>query len=304
MRDSDVGVIIASYDRVDDARASLEIFRQVWPRETRFEHLPVVHAFNGLTHWWPAPYLEDRLVAVPRQRTHFSGAASLLDAGVAEMRQAFPSVRHAVVLAGDVWLYSPRWVGEVVDEMRATGQRLCTARWRITPDVDRLSTSSGASGLLPTDGLACDFFIVDLAWACTWRLFPLEYATFLQRFAPLLNYAQEMPFLERHLAGKFLGAVREEMASAASSKDPWGSAGPRRADRCLRVMHERPIDPDGCTAPSHKGHWPQIGLVTAEDPRAKRQVLSQRPELRGPTLDRLREEQDTSWWNAASSRHP
>ena len=65
----------------------------------------------------------------------------------------------------------------------------------------------------------------------------------------------------------------------------------------LRVLDERPIDPIGQTAPPHKGHWPELGLITLEDPAAKRAALRAVSGLRGgPLLDRFLRDDDLSWF--------
>ena len=279
----------------------MELFRGVWRESPLFESLPIVHAYDGEPGWWPDRYLEDELVVIKNERTAFRGAAALLDAGLLALADRFPDVRYAIVIAGDVWLYSPEWLAQILDEMATHGKRLATAQWRIESFADRIPQSDSTPELLPTDGLACDFFVIDLPWALTWRMFPLNYGEFLDRFADALNYAQDMPFLERYLAGKYLGGVRAEIEASGGLRDPWGSTGPRRARDQLRLMHERPIDPRGELSPPHKGHWPNIGLVTAEDVAVKRAVAQDNPALIGPTLDRLRDEPDTCWFNERSA---
>ena len=150
---------------------------------------------------------------------------------------------------------------------------------------------------MPVDGLATDFFMVDRPWASSSGFFPLRFGEFLDKYADLLNYAQEMPFVERFFAGRFLAAVRSAMEQAPGGKDPWGSAGPRRARELLRLIGERAIDPTGSSAPEHKGHWPDIGLVTSEVAAVKREIVFANAELHGPVLDRLRAGDDLSWYN-------
>lgn len=91
--------------------------------------------------------------------------------------------------------------------------------------------------------------------------------------------------------------MRNQLLDAASRKDPWGSEGPRHARQALR-LEERRIDPSGLSSPSHKGHWPELGLITAEDPHAKRSIVLQSDILSGPTIARLRGQSDTSWFNS------
>lgn len=300
MAHRDAAVLVATYNRIDDARAGMELFHGVWRDVSLFDPLPIVHAYDGEPEWWPARYLEDELIVIKNERTAYRGAGALLDAGLLAMAERFPNVNYAIVITGDVWLYSPRWVSQVLDEMASQAKRLATAQWRIERFTDRILSSDSSLELLPTDGLACDFFIVDLRWAITWGMFPLRYGEFLDKYADVLNYAQEMPFLERHLAGRYLGAVRAELEVGSELRDPWGSTGPRRARDQLRLMHERPIDPQGQLSPPHKGHWPDIGLVTAEDVAVKRAVVQGNPSLVGPTLNRLRTDPDTRWFNEHS----
>lgn len=287
-----IGVALTTYDRVDDARCCLEVLRSRW-QPGPFPDLVIVHAYNGRERWYTAK-LEDRLLTLAPSKSHYRGAAALLDAALQEL--ANHGVHYAVAMTGDTWAYRPEWVAQVIAEMASNGFRLAAARWLISPTAHGLARTSDPQ-LLPNDGLSTDFFVVDLPWAVSHGLLPLRYDSFLEQHADLLNYLQEMPFLERFLAGKYLGAVRDELA-LGSGKDPWGSAGPRHARRLLRLLHERPIDPAGQTAPAHQGHWPDIGLLTSHDVEAKRDVARAHSRLVGPTLDRLRASHDLSWYNS------
>jgi hypothetical protein len=289
-----IGVLLTTHNRVDDARGAMEVIRSCWVAPGAFGQVELVHAYNGELDWYPDQYLEDRLRRVPNEPTHFRGAASLLDVGLEDLSRT--GVRYVVGMTADVWAYKPAWVAQLVDEMERDGLRLACGRWHIDPEVHGLVRAGGA-GLLPTDGLSTDFFVIDLPWAVRWKMIPLDYSGFLARYGDLLDYLQDLPFLERFVAGRFLSAVRAEMTDGGPDKDPWGSEGPRRALRLLRLVPEREIDPSGRTAPSHKGHWPRIGLVTSEDPACKREIALANPRLAGATLDRLRAGTELSWYN-------
>lgn len=282
-----VGVLLTTHDRVEDARVSMEIIRGAWEGRHDLSGLVVVHAYNGNPDCWPGPYLEDELIWVENERTHFRGHAALLDAGMDAFAQRFPRVRYVVAMAADVWAYRPDWIARLLLELDEGRQRLAASRWGIAADAHGLVRSRG-DDLLPIDGLSTDFFVIDREWATTHGAFPLKYGAFLAEYRDLLNYFQEMPFLERHFAGRYLGAVRADMEAAGAGKDPWGSTGPRRARALLRLLHERPIDPSGRSAPPHKGHWPEIGLCTTEDHLVKRAILLDHPELIGPTINRMK----------------
>lgn len=292
-----IAALITTYDRVDDARANIEIIRSSWGSPAGFPDVVIVHAFNGSPDWYPGPKNEDLLITVPPVRSHFTGAAELIDYGLAAVSREFPAVRYVVCLSADCWIYDPRWLCQTVDGMQTAQHRLAAASWEISESIHGLRRH-GHPGLLPGAGLSTDFFVLDLPWAAQFEMIPLRFEAFLRDHEALLNYFQEIPLLERYFEGKFLAAVRNQLLDAGGRKDPWGSEGPRQARQALRLLEERRIDPSGLNFPSHKGHWPELGLITAEDPHAKRSMVLQSDSLNGPTIARLRSESDTSWFNS------
>lgn len=292
-----IAVLITTYDRVDDARANMEVIRSGWSRPGGFPDVVIVHAYNGSPDWYPRPEHEDMLITVPSARSHFTGAAELIDRGLAAVNREFPTVRYVICLSADCWIYDPRWLYQTVDGMQTAQHRLAAASWEISESVHGLRRQ-GHPGLLPGAGLSTDFFVLDLPWAAQFGMIPLSFEEFLRNYGSLLNYFQEIPLLERYFEGRFLAAVRNQLLDAASRKDPWGSEGPRQARQALRLLEERRIDPSGLSSPSHKGHWPELGLITGEDPHVKRSIVLQSDNLSGPTIARLRGQSGTSWFNS------
>ncbi|MGH3692760.1 MAG: hypothetical protein ACRDRX_01940 [Pseudonocardiaceae bacterium] len=292
-----IAALITTYDRVDDARANMEVIRSNWSRLGGFPDVVIVHAYNGSPDWYPRPEHEDMLITVPPARSHFTGAAELIDRGLAAVSREFPTVRYVVCLSADCWIYDPRWLCQTVDGMQAAQHRLAAASWEISESIHGLRRHRHP-GLLPAAGLSTDFFVLDLPWATQFGMVPLSFEEFLRNYESLLNYFQEIPLLERYFEGKFLAAMRNQLLDAAGRKDPWGSEGPRQARQALRLLEERRIDSSGLSSPSHKGHWPELGLITAEDPDVKRSVVLQIDNLSGPTIERLRSQSDTSWFNS------
>ena len=298
-----VAAIVMTHDRLDDARANIEIIRSCWTAPGAFCNVVVAHAYNGAADVDPVGREADLTVRAPSDRGHFVGAADLIDAGLSAVARRHPALTYAVCLASDTWVYRPDSLAKIVAEMAERGQRLAAAEWQIDPAVHGVARNRGA-GLLPGSGLSTDYLVVDIHWAYQYGLLPLNFGSFLAAHADILNYLQEIPLLERHLEGKLLGAARREMAELGIRKDAWGSAGPRRARQLLRLIHERRIDPLGVDAPLHKGHWPELGLISSEDAPAKQALLRAHPALRGPTLNRLRDAVDTSWFNATDQDTP
>jgi len=297
MTDAPVAVLVSTHDRIDDARINMEIVRAAWPQE--FANVALVHAHNGRPGGW-TPYLEDVLVDVAPGQSHFTGAGDLLDAGLAAIARDLPDVQHVVCIAADSWLYRPEGVRAIVDDMRRDNLRLAAASWEVADDAHGVRRERGDPTLLPGAGLSTDAFVIDLPWALEFGMLPLNTTGFFATNGAMLNYLQEIVLLEKYLEGRYLGAVRTQLQRTRWPKDGWGSEGLRRARAMLRLIHERPIDPAGITAPSHKGHWPDLGLITIEDPIIKRAEVRNVEGLRGgPVLERFLHGGELFWFNAA-----
>lgn len=297
MTDAPVAVLVSTHDRIDDARINMEIVRAAWPQE--FANVALVHAHNGRPGGW-TPYLEDVLVEVAPGQSHFTGAGDLLDAGLAAIARDLPDVQHVVCIAADSWLYRPEGVRAIVDDMRRDNLRLAAASWEVADDAHGVRREHGDPALLPGAGLSTDAFVIDLPWALEFGMLPLDTTGFLATNGAILNYLQEIVLLEKYLEGRYLGAARSQLQRTRWPKDGWGSEGLRRARAMLRLIHERPIDPAGITAPSHKGHWPDLGLITIEDPIVKRAEVRNVEGLRGgPVLERFLHGGELFWFNAA-----
>ena len=275
----------------------MEIVRAAWPQE--FANVALVHAHNGRPGGW-TPYLEDVLVEVAPGQSHFTGAGDLLDAGLAAIARDLPDVQHVVCVAADSWLYRPEGVRAIVDDMRRDNLRLAAASWEVADDAHGVRRERGDPALLPGAGLSTDAFVIDLPWAFEFGMLPLNTTGFCATNGAMLNYLQEIVLLEKYLEGRYLGAVRTQLQRTRWPKDGWGSEGLRRARAMLRLIHERPIDPAGITAPSHKGHWPGLGLITIEDAVVKRGEVRNVEGLRGgPVLERFLHGGELFWFNAA-----
>jgi hypothetical protein len=296
MTDAPVAVLISTHDHLDDARINMEIVHTAWSKE--FAKVRLVHAYNGKSGAW-TPYLEDIFVEVTPGQSHFTGAADLLDAGLAAIARDLPHVQHVICVASDSWWYRPERVREIINDMCRDALRLAAASWEVADDAHGVRRQRGNPTMLPGTGLSTDAFVIDLPWAQEVGMIPLDMAAFLTAHGAMLNYFQEIVLLEKYIEGLYLSAVRTQLQRMRWRKDGWGSEGLRQARAMLRLIHERPIDPAGIAAPSHKGHWPELGLITIEDPIVKRAEMQHVKGLQGgPVLERLLRDKELSWFNA------
>jgi hypothetical protein len=212
--------------------------------------------------------------------------------------EEYPRVRYVVYLASDTWLYRPERLASILDDMRA-GKRLAAAPFQVAENAHGLRRERGDRDLLPNTGLTTDFFVADLHWAREYGLLPLDLVGFVDEYGDLLAYFQEIVLLEKLLEGRYLAAVRRYLRHVAWHKDGLGSEGMRQGKQMLRLMDERQIDPTGREHPPHKGHWPDLGLITIEEPETKQAAMRAVDGLEGGLLlERFLRDDDLSWYNA------
>ena len=89
MKKLKIGVLLYTYNRVNDVRINMEIIRNVWGKIELLKEVVIVHAFNGQREWWLEKYLEDDLVYLSNPG-HFEGAAILMSEGIKDVYKRQP----------------------------------------------------------------------------------------------------------------------------------------------------------------------------------------------------------------------
>lgn len=275
-----IGVLIYSYNRVDDARISMEIIRNVWEKDY-FGKVTIVHSYNGLKKWYPKKYLENDLV-ISKNSWHFRGAANLIDAGIKVFQRKYKSLDYVIVLASDTWLIKPKYLEVVLEKMQRKKLHLATCAWGLPKRGDIMDV-----------GMAVDFFIVDMKWANRYKVFPIAYDRFYKRYNDLLLYQRGgnvMP--EKLLLARYFGAVCREKGS--------GAIGKKEKIESILVLKEREpvhsrIDRDGNWI--RKMYWPFMGLLTHHEPSPKKRILKAAGIRKGKYTGKLRQRKDLSYYN-------
>jgi len=278
-----IGVLIYTYNRVDDARINMEIIRNVWGKSEQFDDVKIVHAFNGRKDWYPKKYLENELVNI-KNSWHFQGAADLIDAG---MRKFKEDVDHVIVLASDTWLIDPAYVARLLEKMDKEKACLATCSWGL-PKRNELRDV----------GMAVDFFVVNMRWAKKYQMFPINYGEFYKKYADLLLYQSGgTVMLEKVILACFIKAVgREQGLSGSTRKKAFGKMLILK-DR--EPVHSR-IRKDGLWV--RKMYWPKMGLLTHHDPLPKKKILKAEKITNGKNIEKLLEREDLSYYNNGIAR--
>jgi hypothetical protein len=285
-----VGVLLYTYDRVDDARINMELIRRHWSSCDLLKDVVIVHAYNGREAWWPHPYLEDTLRRAENPG-HFKGAELLINAGMETFMERYPFVTHVVILAADTWCLDPAYVSKVVRSMAEGSRYLATCAWGSKSQPD-----------LFTVGMALDFAIVDAAFARATSFFPLRYQDFIDRYGEVLMYLGTMPYLERVFALRFRQAVMRAVPIPSESLIE------QVAYEHLYHMKERePVHYEARRrafewVARRRMSWHAIGLLTEHDPAKKRRVLKRRSPVLGPYGRAFLAHADVSAYNSGEAR--
>ncbi len=283
-----IGCLIYTYDRTDDALILMEIVREQWSKF--FPKVYITHCFNGRKSWYPKKYLEDKLI---RQTNpgHFAGASNLIDAGMTHFMQVGKkeNIESVVVLAADTWLLKPDYLYRLLENMRRMEKVLATTPWGMPGDD------------LKNKGFAGDFFVINLDWAKRNRFFPINYQKFYDQYIDLIRYQGKANILyEDLLKANFIKAATYDYAGRSDV-----GLGQYILAKILLIKERMPvhykIDQKGFWLRQHE--WPKIGLYTNHEPTGKQRILQKmKLEFMGSNSKKLIESKDLSYFNIHNSR--
>lgn len=281
-----IGVLIYTYNRIDDARINMEIIRNIWRGTKPFQDVKIVHAFSGKKEWYPKKYLENELVAI-KNSWHFQGAADLIDAGVKTFERKYKNIDYVIVLASDTWLVDPGYVREILLKMKKEGSYLATCAWGL-PERNSIADV----------GVAVDFFIIDAKWAKKYKMFPIRFGNFQKKYRDLFAYLKAgNVMLEKLFFARYLEAVsRAEKIGGVARKIA--------IEKMLTIKDREPvhshIDDEGSWI--RNMYWPKMGLMTHHDPAAKKKVLKGNKISKGENIRKLLESKDLSFYNSGVTK--
>lgn len=276
-----VGVIIYTFDRIEDARINQEIIRKVWPQAGLVD-VTVVHAYNGHVQWYPKKYLEDSIIRRSNPG-HFQGAAELIDTGAACFKNHYPNTEYVIVLAADTWCVKPSYIAGLIKQMAEDGLPLATCAWN----------RPGLRGLAET-GCATDFFIYDQRWASQYMLFPIKYQQFRKKYGELLLYYRGSNVsLEKLFFARFIQALDRIDPKDVGRRD-------LALQKILRMKEREPIHAN--TWQRH-GYNAASGTISYHEPSQKRRLLKRLKVTAGPALQKLLDSKNLEYYNPSGNKH-
>lgn len=283
---TNIGVLIYTYNRTDDAKINMEIIRNVWEKSNHFNNVKIVHSFNGEKKWYPKKYLENDLVTL-KNSWHFQGASDLIDAGIKTFQQKYKNIDYVIVLASDTWLIKPDYVESLLNRMKNDELYLATCSWGL-PDRDNIAEV----------GIAVDFFVIDLKWAKKHKMFPIAYGKFQRKYKDLFAYQKAgNVMLEKLFLARYLEAIsRSEKIDGIARKTAIGK---------IITMEDREpvhshIDKEGNWI--RNMYWPKMGLLAHHKPEPKKRILKKERIDNGDNIKMLLENKDLSYYTSGVSK--
>ncbi|MCK4539605.1 hypothetical protein KAU09_00445 [Candidatus Parcubacteria bacterium] len=259
MENINIGVLIYTYNRIEDAKISMEIIRNYWTKSSLINDIKIVHSFNGNKNWYPKKYLEDDLIRM-RNSNHFQGASEMIDSGIKKMREKYKNLDYVIVLASDTWLVKINYLESLLKKMRKKELYLATCPWGI----------SKRNSLFDV-GISVDFFIMDFKWIKKYKMFPIDYKNFFDKYWELFLYVKgSNVFLEKLMIARFLEAIFKQYNNNVTLRSFGESKILNLKDRSPVHSH---VDKNGFWI--RKKYWPKMGLLTHHEPLLKQKILKQ-----------------------------
>jgi len=257
-----IGVLIYTYNRIDDAKINMEIIRNVWKKNSFLENVTIVHSFNGDRSWWPEKYLENELLYL-NNPGHFLGAELLINKGVEVFRDKYPDIDYLVLLASDTWLVKPAYLENIIRTMQKDKKYLATCAWGTKKESNMFKI-----------GMAIDFCVFDFKWMTEAGMFPIRFSEFVSKYNEIFEYQDVLIFLERVIMLRFKQAIIK------SVHIPSDNMVKKIAYEYIHRMEEREPVHMKRKASVHGGYteernmyWPKIGIITHHDPAQKRKIF-------------------------------
>ena len=277
-----IGVVIYTYNRVDDARINIELI-QSW-ESNMFSRINIAHAYNGNPRWYKKTS-EDYLIQ-RKNLGHQKGAADLIDSGIATLLASKRPLDYIVVLAADTWLVKPDYLEKVIGTMKKDKLVVATASW-----------GSNKTKTLWQGGMATDFFVIDVTFIKTSKLFPLKYAKFSEKYKEILDYLGKNTLLEHVFSVRFLAALEKTF------RIPGDHLRRAVAEKMLYRMKERePVHRETTEIYERHMSYSKIHLCTHHNPKTKRNFLKKyKPTT--PYARKLLTAQNLTYYNGGHTKN-
>jgi len=276
-----IGFLIYTYNRIDDAKINMEIIRDIWTKSKLFSDIKIVHAYNGKKEWYSKKYLEDDLV-VMKNPGHFQGAAELIDSGIKKFQEKYKNIDYIIVIAPDTWLIKPDYISKIITKMKKKELYWATCSWGLPERNDIVDVGS-----------AVDFFIIDSKWAKKNKMFPIDYGGFNKKYSDLFLYKGGNVMLEKLIFARFLKAIYRQYKDNNTLKYTGLSKIFKLTDRESVHTH---IDKDGFWI--RKMYWSKIGLLTHHDPKPKKEILKKTGiSFKGNNINKLLKNKNLDYYN-------
>ena len=271
-----IGILIYTYNRIDDAVINMDIIKYHWNKSILLNDAIIAHSYNGNREWYKNKYLETKLIR-SRNSWHYQGAADLIDSGMKYLSKR-KDIDYVIVLAADTWLMDADYIESIILEMRQNNLFVATCAW-----------GNSQRNELSDVGMATDFIIVDNKWAAKYKLFPLKYKSFYNKYNELFTYKNSHTInVEKLMFTRYIQAINRYDLNSIGSRN--------RIYNHIHIMKERePIHINNKW--ERQMYWRDIGILTHHSPYDKRKILYDNNIKYGSGIYKLLNSDDLSYYN-------
>ncbi len=211
-----IASLIITYNRVDEARAQMDIIRELW--EPILDRVDIYHEFNGKPKWYPKIYREDYLHK-HKPMSHFIGASHMFNQGMKHILESGEKYDFIIASSADTWFYDLKKLKTVLLSCRKNHYQLVASLW---------------SGMI----LGTEFFIItpDLAK----KIFPIRLSQFLSKNKASFLLRNKASFLLRNKASFLLRneakPLTKELRSLRNKILRWTNSQIARLFECIFTL--------------------------------------------------------------------
>lgn len=244
-------VNIYTYDKIQEACIQMEIIRKL--RSKYFSEIIIVHTYNWNKNDYKEKYLEDELIYMENP-WHYEWAANMMDKWVECLLKY--DLDYIMINASDVRRIKPESIMNIIQNMQDSWKVLWTCPWSFKWPNENIRRWVW---------LACDTLILDAKWEKEYKIFPLKWKDFYDKYVDFIRYLWKNNVLvEALLASKYVSACWK--LKMRSNSELW-----LIADNLIYFIKER--IPTLISTTQRKFDTPELWLYTNHDLWVKKEIL-------------------------------
>jgi len=246
-----LGVCIYTYDKIKEACIQMEIIRELWWKY--FSEIKIVHTYNWRKKDHEKKYLEDEIIYMENP-WHYKWAADMIDKWVERLLKY--DLDYIIVNACDTRRIKPEIIEKIIKWMKDSWKVIWTC-----PRSFKWENQNNWRWVW----LATDTFILDVKREREYKIFPLRWNEFHDKYIDFIRYLwRNNVSVEGLLASRFISACSR--IKMYSNSELWPIA-----DNLIYFLNER--IPTLISTTERNFDTPELWLFTNHNLWIKKEIL-------------------------------